>query len=75
LLLLWREHRNSPLILGGARWALVIAAGLIILAAFVADFRNTATGGNPNAFHWGLFLAGEALGVLAFATAWRIRRE
>jgi hypothetical protein len=71
LLLLWREYNDAPLAINGVRWALIIAGGLIILGAFVADFRNTATGGNPNAFHWGVFLIGEAMGVLAFATAFR----
>lgn len=69
LLVLWRDYANAPLAIGGVRWALILMGGLVILGAFIADFRNTATGGNPNAFHWGLFLAGEALAVLALASA------
>jgi hypothetical protein len=69
LMVLWHEHTRRPVHIGRARWALILAGGLIVFAAFIADFRNTAAGGNPSAFHWGLFLIGEAVGLLAFCEA------
>ena len=72
-LLLWREHNAQPIEIDGVRWGAIVAGGLIILAAFMVDFRNAAGGGNPNAFHWGVFAAGEALGIIAFASALRRR--
>lgn len=71
LLLLWREQSGRPIALRAAHWAFIVLGGALVFAAFIADFRNTAAGGNPNAFHWWLFLAGEASGVAAFATALR----
>lgn len=72
-LLLWREHNAQPIRIKPVHWGLIIGGGLIIVAAFMADFRNTASGGNPNAFHWGVFWGGEALGILAFVSALRGR--
>jgi hypothetical protein len=69
LVVLWREYTNRPVHIGAARWAFIVVGGLIIVGAFIADFRNTAAGGNPNAFHWGVFVMGEALGLAAFASA------
>jgi hypothetical protein len=74
-LLLWREHNARPIAIHRVQWAAIVAGGLIILAAFMADFRNTARGGNPNAFHWGVFAAGEVLGVIGFASALRKRQS
>jgi hypothetical protein len=73
VVVLWREHEARPIAMRGPHWAFIVAAGLIILGAFMADFRNTASGGNPNAFHWGVFWAGEALGIAAFVSALRPR--
>ena len=39
---------------------------LVIIVAFVWDFRNTTAGGLPNPFNWPLFLLGEAIGLSAF---------
>lgn len=69
LTLLWREFRERPIQIGAARWAFIVLGGAIVVTAFIADFRNTATGGNPRAFHWWIFAVGEALGVGAFASA------
>jgi hypothetical protein len=74
-LLLWREHNARPIAIDRVQWAAIVAGGLIILAAFMADFRNTARGGNPNAFHWGVFAAGGVLGVIGFASALRKRQS
>jgi hypothetical protein len=69
LMVLWREHTRRPVHIGPARWTFIIAGGVIVFAAFIADFRNIGAGGNPNAFHWGVFLIGEAVGLLAFFDA------
>ncbi len=50
-------------------WTGVLAGAVVIIVAFVWDFRNTSAGGIPNPFNWPLFLAGEALGVSAFLAA------
>jgi hypothetical protein len=47
----------------------VLAGALIIIVAFVWDFRNTSAGGIPNPFNWPLFLVGEAVGLSAFLAA------
>lgn len=69
VMVLWREHTNRPVHIDAARWALILLGGVIVFAAFIADFRNTAAGGNPSAFHWGVFLIGEAVALLAFFDA------
>jgi hypothetical protein len=58
-------------------WMVMIAGGLIVILAFVWDFRNTMAGGLPNPFNWPLFLAGEAIALAAFLSAvWRqVNRE
>ncbi|HEX3681664.1 MAG TPA: hypothetical protein VHU83_03910 [Bryobacteraceae bacterium] len=65
---LWREDSESPVQIGAAQWAFIVLGGAIVFAAFIADFRNTAAGGNPKAFHWWLFAVGEAIGVGAFGS-------
>ena len=43
------------------QWIAMIAGGVVVILAFVWDFRNTTAGGLPNPFNWPLFLAGEAI--------------
>jgi hypothetical protein len=50
-------------------WAGGLAGALVIIIAFVWDFRNTTAGGFPNPFNWQLFLLGEAIGLSAFLAA------
>ena len=52
-------------------WAGVMAGAVVIIVAFVWDFRNTTSGGIPNPFNWPLFLLGEAIGLSAFLAAAR----
>jgi hypothetical protein len=52
-------------------WGAMIAGGLIVILAFVWDFRNTTAGGLPNPFNWPLFLAGETIALLGFFSAAR----
>lgn len=69
LITLYRENAQRPFHIGTTRWMLIVLAGAIVFYSFVADFRTTAAGGNPNAFHWAEFLIGEALGLAAFLDA------
>ncbi len=66
-LVLWREYNGRPVQLTPLTWSGILLGGILIFLAFIADFRNTAAGGYPHAFHWSLFLAGEALGLLSFS--------
>ena len=61
--------RGRPL-----HWSGVLGGAVIIIVAFVWDFRNTTAGGFPNPFNWLLFLLGEALGLIAFLAASRSAR-
>jgi hypothetical protein len=49
--------------------AIILAGAAILFAAFIWDFRNTSSGGMPHAFNWPLFLAGEIVGLIGFASA------
>jgi hypothetical protein len=59
---------------GPLHWTGVLGGALIIIVAFVWDFRNTTAGGFPNPFNWPLFLLGEGIGLTAFLTASRSAR-
>ncbi len=72
---LWREYRDEPLHMTGLRWISIVLGGLIVFAAFIFDFRNTARGGNPNPFQWGLFLIGLGIALFAFASTLRRHRK
>ena len=51
------------------QWLSIIAGGMVVILAFVWDFRNTTAGGQPNPFNWPLFLAGEAIALAGFIAA------
>jgi hypothetical protein len=51
------------------QWIAMIAGGVVVILAFVWDFRNTTAGGLPNPFNWPLFLAGEAIALSGFIAA------
>lgn len=53
------------------QWLAMIAGGIVVILAFVWDFRNTTAGGQPNPFNWPLFLGGEAIALAAFIVAAR----
>jgi hypothetical protein len=73
LLLLWREYNNKRVHITGLQASVIVLGGMLIVAAFMWDFRNTASGGNPNPFNWALFTAGEAIGLLAFLSTLQSR--
>jgi hypothetical protein len=55
-------------------WALLIAGGAAVFAAFVWDWRYIVDGGYPRWFPWPLFWAGEVAGMIGVARAhWRQR--
>jgi hypothetical protein len=71
LTVLWREYHGRPVHITGLRWGLILLGGILIVAAFIWDYRNTANGGMPHAFNWILFLSGEVIGLLSFASSLR----
>jgi hypothetical protein len=72
---LWLEYNENPFHMTRARWLFIGLGGLLVFAAFIYDFPNTARGGNPNAFRWDIFSIGEGIALLAFITAvWRPRK-
>ena len=50
-------------------WALILLGGLLVVIAFMFDYRNTSAGGMPNPFNWPVFIAGELTGLAGFALA------
>ena len=51
------------------QWMAMVAGGAVVILAFVWDFRNTTSGGQPNPFNWPLFLAGELIALAGFIAA------
>jgi hypothetical protein len=60
-------------VLRAGDWALEVAAGLAIIAAFLWNDAVVRAGGTPEAFPWWLFLTGWLGGTLWFAWRWRAR--
>jgi hypothetical protein len=52
-------------------WLLMAVGGVVVILAFVWDYRNTTAGGLPNPFNWPLFLAGNAIALSGFIAAAR----
>lgn len=73
IMVLVREGRGRPVHVNAIDCAGIIAGGIIIIAAFMWDFRNTMAGNWPNPFNWPVFWLGEAVGIAAFVHAWRAR--
>jgi hypothetical protein len=74
LLLLRREYNNRPVHITALQGSGIVFGGMLVVAAFMWDFRNTASGGNPNPFNWILFVAGETIGLLSFCSSLQDRR-
>ena len=75
LLLLRREYNNKPVHMTALEGSGIVLGGVLVIAAFMWDFRNTASGGNPNPFNWILFAVGETIGLLSFSSSLRSRRR
>ncbi len=75
LLLLRREYNNEPVHMTAWEGSGIVIGGIFVVAAFMWDFRNTASGGNPNPFNWILFVVGEAIGLFSFFSSLQSRRH
>lgn len=51
-------------------WGLVITAGLIIILSFIWDYRIVVEGTIPHNFKWGVFTAGEIIGIGVFINSY-----
>jgi len=65
LLYLWRDSCGLTMRLEVKHWIAAVAGALLILAAFVWDYRNIMAGGMPEPFNWPLFVFGETLWLAA----------
>lgn len=74
LLLLLREYNKRPVHMTALERGGIVLGGVFVISAFMWDFRNTASGGNPNPFNWILFVVGETIGLLSFSSCLRSRR-
>ena len=59
------EKRGARFELAAPAWILAIAGGLLVLLAFMLDFRVVLRGALPPPFRWWLFGAGIGLGLAA----------
>jgi hypothetical protein len=73
LIVWWREYSGRAVQITRMHWASILFGGLIIVVAFVYDFRLVLQGGVVRNFHWALFSMGLAIGLIAFGTALRRR--
>jgi hypothetical protein len=72
LTLLWHEYGGRPVQITGLHWSLILLGAVLIVGSFLRDYREVLRGGRPvNEFHWALFSGGLAIGLLAFAVAFR----
>jgi hypothetical protein len=57
---------REPARVGWIAWSMLILGGAIILISLTWDWRNIVDGGLPRPFPWGIFAAGELIGILGF---------
>ena len=69
IVLLKRELGGPGLRLDRRHWTLILGGGLILMVAFMWDWRNTTAGNPPNAFNWPLFGVGELVAMGSFVHA------
>jgi len=62
-------HLTGAVHLSAIHWIGIVAGGALIVVSFTLDCRAIISGGMPPPFHWGVFIAGLALGVLSYATS------
>ena len=66
-----REALGRPLRPRPGHWAVVLAGGLTVMAAFWWDYRNILAGGAPNPFNWPVFALGLTIALAGFVHALR----
>jgi hypothetical protein len=69
IVVLRRELGGPGIRISALHWSGIVTGGLILMVAFMWDWRHTSGGNPPNAFNWPLFAAGELLGIGAFSHA------
>lgn len=70
ILVLRRELAGGKVHMRAWHWAGIVAGGLVLMVAFMWDWRNTTAGHPPNVFNWPLFAAGALMGAGFFAHAY-----
>lgn len=71
ILIVRGEDRKRPICPTLREWAISILGGLIVILSFCEESLDIMRGGVPQSFAWHLFLLGIALGVFAFARAYK----
>jgi hypothetical protein len=74
IVLLKRELGGPGLPIGGRHWAGIVTGGVILMVAFMWDWRNTTAGHPPNPFNWPLFAVGELVSAGSFLYSARYTR-
>ena len=64
-----REAQAEPVRVGAKHWGGIVTGAVVIVASFAMDYRQILSGGLPHPFHWGIFLAGLAVGVGTYTHA------
>lgn len=75
IVLLKRDIGGRGMRISGPHWAGIVVGGLVLMVAFMWDWRNTMAGHEPNPFNWPLFAAGELLSVGSFLHSARYTRN
>lgn len=75
LWLLRQQDKGAALRFTPGQWALAIAGGIAVLAAFMLDHRVAFEGAEPPPFRWGLFGAGIAAAMTALVMGARRLQE
>jgi hypothetical protein len=73
IVILRQESYQRSTALKAVHWIGVCTGAVLILAAFMWDYRNIMAGGMPNPFHWGVFAVGELLWLAAVLHSLRTR--
>jgi hypothetical protein len=63
------EAAGRPLHIGVWNGAGIVLGALVVILSFTLDYRNILAGGIPHPFHWGVFGAGMALGLVSYGRA------
>lgn len=70
VMIVLQEDRKRPMDPILLFWLLEIAAGLIIIVSFILDWKTAFSSGEPDRFHWDIFLLGYIPGIVLFVYTW-----